>query len=426
MAEPDLLVIGAGPAGLAAATMAARHRLHTVLVEAATLGGTCLNHGCIPLKTLLHRAKTEKPFHLPSALTRLRSDLETLRRNLRHSLRDITLLQGQARLDGKAVLVGPHTFRPRHILIATGSVPLIPDLPGASSCLTPETALSWDHTPSRVAVIGAGPTGLEYATLLGLAGAEVLVLEARPRILPSCDPDLVGIYLRHLPAQVRILTSCQPLRIDEDRTVVFRTPSAEERWHADAVILATGRTPRLDLEELARSGVAASPQGIRVDEAMRTSAPNILAAGDVTGRTFHAHTAARMAETAVRTVLGLPDRIDWDRIPWTVHGVADLGGCGLSESQALHRAIPVRTAKIPLSANPKHLCLHGPSPSLLKLVVEKTTGTVLGVFLCGIDTADLVATATLAVGRTVTDLDRLVLPHPTLAESLKDACRLLA
>jgi dihydrolipoamide dehydrogenase len=445
MNQPDLVIIGAGPGGYVAAERAGEAGLSVILIEENELGGVCLNEGCIPTKALLHSAKTyhklkssaehgivcpPAAFDLAAAQAWKQKTVGTLVNGIAGLMKKakVTVVKGRASLDGKTVSVGSDTWTPKNIIIATGSSSFMPPIPGADAAgvLTSRQILTLSAPPKSLAVLGGGVIGMEFASLYAMLGTEVTVLEMLPEIFPFADPDVVGVYKRSLSG-ITLKTSCKVFSIEKS-TVAFEEAGVKADLKAEKILVAAGRRPRIGLEGLGASGIEHSPKGIRVDDRMRTNLPGVYAIGDVTGRSFYAHAASRMAEVAVHDIIGKgKEKMRWHAIPWAVFGQTELAGCGLTETEAKSKGIPVKTAKLPLTASGKYLAENGVGPSVCKTVVHAETGAVLGVFLCGAGVAELIHSASLMIEHElrVADVTGCVYPHPTVSETVRDCLSLI-
>ena len=320
----DLIVIGAGPGGYEAAAHAGRMGKKVALVERASLGGTCLNTGCIPTKTFLRSAQVFREcknaaaygvrvpagveFDLDAVVRRKNRIVATLGGGIEGLLKRsrVEVIQGHAELvSSDTVAAGASKYQARNILIATGSRPAVPPIPGIESALDSTALLSLAEIPKSLAVIGGGYIGLEFASFFATIGVEVTVIEMLPRIAAGADHDIAQRLQQSLgKAGVDFKTSSKVTAIDgnmvhcEKATVV-----------ADCILNATGRTPVLDGLELERAGVDFDRRGIKTSDRGRTSVPGIWACGDVTGRRLLAHAATREGIVAVNNMFGASDRL---------------------------------------------------------------------------------------------------------------------
>jgi len=345
----DLLVIGAGPAGSAAATTAAEERHRVALVERDKIGGTCLNYGCDPTKALLHiadllhRARHSEPYGLritgaradwPAVQTHLRQLVDRVRggddQQTREDLskRGIDVFKGEARLvSAHEVLVGSQKLQAERIVVATGSQAIIPEVAGLrdTGFITNKEAIWLPELPRRLAIVGGGPIGIEFAQLFRRFGVEVSVLEQGPMVLAKDDRELADMLCGLLSeAGIRIETSVelrQVQRHDGGKRLIYRCPErSEEELIADEILVAVGYQPVLAGLNLAAAGVATDDDGLVADRYLRTSVPHIWAAGDVAGEYQFTHVAFDQGRLAARNAFASqPQAFDQRFVPWVTY-----------------------------------------------------------------------------------------------------------
>ena len=440
----DLIVIGAGPGGYEAAAHAGHLGKRVAIVEQADVGGTCLNVGCIPAKTFLRSSRlfrecreaaafgilVDPPtFDLPALVARKDNGVGTLTRGVSALLRStgVELLGGTGRLiDRNTVEVAGERHEATNILIATGARPAVPPIPGidGEGVLDSTAVFAITAVPQRVAIIGGGYIGLEFASFFHEIGTEVTVYEALPRIATGCDGDIADELLAILRrGGVEIHLSCLVVGIDGD-TVHYQ--DADGVAHSDTathIVNATGRTPvvgDLGLEEV---GVDVTARGIRVDDQGRTNVPNIWACGDVTGQHMLAHVATRAGIVAVNTMCGRSDRMRFDAIPAVIYTHPEVAMVGKTEEELQAGAIPYRTAVVPMAVAGRFLVEHENETGLVKILVGATHGEILGVHAIGdLSSEFIVAAATMIEAEmTLAQAAEIIFPHPTVAEALHAA-----
>jgi dihydrolipoamide dehydrogenase len=467
----DLLVIGGGPGGYAAAIRAAQLGRQVTLIErngAAGLGGVCLHVGCIPSKALIEIAGAA---HRTSELGRAglqASDVsvslhqfQTWRGELCARLArgvgellargDVRVVHGEARFnrpDRVAVRTPDDRalfFEFEHAIIATGSRPIeLPGLPfDGTGVLDSTGALALEETPRSVAVVGAGYIGLELGTALAKLGARVIVVEALDRVLPSVDESLTAPVLRRLRSlgvELRLRTIAE--RVDSDHLVVAG-PDGEDRVEAEKVVVAVGRRPNTDelgLEaaavRLAQSGgngvgedwrgpVAAAGSGlIPVTDDMRAT-ERIAAIGDVVAGPALAHKATAEAAVAAEALSGRPAAFDAQAVPEVIFTDPEIGTVGLTEEQAREAGMDPVAATFPLAASGRAGTL-GERDGFTRIVTDRATDRVVGVHIVGPHASELVAGGALAIELMAApgDLAATIHPHPTLSEGLHEAAAL--
>lgn len=452
--EVDLVVVGGGPGGYAAAFRAADLGLETVLVEArGALGGECLHVGCIPSKALLglaglvhdaagaHAAGLE--FAPPKVdLARLRTWKEAAIRRLSQGLaglaraRGVDVIAGHGRFaEDHAVRVSredapPATFRFKHAVVATGSRPAT--LPGLEGPLVWDStaALGVSEVPGRLLVVGGGYIGLELGTVYAALGSQVTVVEVLDGILPGVDRDLVAPLQRRLGRQlegIHLRTRVTAVRETASGAVVtLAGEGAPAELEVDRVLVAVGRRPSTADLGLEHTAVRLDPRGfVPVDARRRTADPRVYAIGDAAGEPMLAHKAIAEGLVAAEAIAGRPAAFEPRAIPAVVFTDPEIAWTGLTEAQARAQGIEARVVKVPWSASGRAVAM-GRTDGLTKLVFEAATGRILGVGLVGPHAGDLLAEGTLAVemGARAEDLAATIHTHPTLSETLGEAAEL--
>jgi mercuric reductase len=446
--EYDLMVIGGGSAGFAAAIRAAELGARVAIVEAGTIGGTCVNVGCVPSKTLI--AAAELCYHSaypmfeglatcppPQDWQRVVVQKDDLVAALRQGkyvdvmalYPTISLIRGRARLTGgRSVAVDGRTYRPAKIVIATGASPWAPPIPGLEEVgyLDSTAALSLAALPASLVVVGAGPIGLELAQLFRRFGVSVTVVEAAPRIAAGEDPevaDALAYYLRE--EGIAIHTGIRITRIersDGDKVVCGEAQGRPCTFRGQEILVAAGRRPNTRGLGLEEAGVQVGPRGeVKVDEHLRTSHPDIFAAGDVIGDPQFVYVAAYAGGLAAENALTGAGRIyDLTALPRVTFTDPQLASVGYTEAQARERGLAVTVATLPLEHVPRAIAARN-TRGLIKLVAEEGTGRLLGAHILAATAGDAIQEAVLAVrfGLTVQDLVDTFHPYLTLAEGIK-------
>jgi dihydrolipoamide dehydrogenase len=455
--ETDLVVIGGGPGGYAAAFHAAeRGRTVTLVEREPRLGGVCLRQGCIPSKAYLHatrligeaRASAERgiTFDEPRIDCRAMRDWKDgVVDQLSEGIATLAEKRGVRVVHGRGYFQDSHTLRIEHddgqtylkfdkAIIATGSRPVIPDAfdLGSSRILTSNEALALDAVPDRLLVIGGGYIGLELGTVYARLGAKVSLVEAEDCLMPGTDPDLVRVVHQsvsdlfqdiHLKTQVDDLaTSGESLRATLSRKSGDNSDAETEEAFFDQVLVAVGRQPNSDNLGLDNTRVTTDDQGfIQTGKGNRTEDPDIYVIGDVAGGTLLAHKATREAQTTVEAICGDPPMEEPLLVPAVVFTEPAMAWVGLSEAEARQQGLSVRTARFDWRASGRALSV-GASRGLTKLVVDEETERILGAAMVGQDAGELIGEATLAIemAATVLDLADTIHPHPTFSETLKE------
>jgi mercuric reductase len=443
----DLAVIGAGSAGFSAAITAAEQGAQVALIGHGTIGGTCVNIGCVPSKTMiraaeaLHGARAADRFrglageaHITDwrSLVGAKDDLvATLRRkkyiDLLPEYDGVSYVEGAARLNGPGVVVNGDLVRAQKIVIATGASPSIPAIPGVENVphLTSTTALELTELPRTLLVIGGGFIGCELAQLFARAGVAV-TLVTRSRLLPEAEPEISNALSGFLRDEgIRVLTGLSYRRIDRTAEGVALTIDVEgetEAVIAEQVLLTTGRTPNTAGLGLHEAGVELTRRGaIVVDDRMRTTKPGTYAAGDVTGRDQFVYMAAYGAKVAALNALNGDSLIyENSAMPWVVFTDPQVAGVGLTESAAKAQSVQTKASIVALNEVPRAVAARD-TRGLIKLVANARTDRLLGAQILAPEGADSIQTMVLALKHRMTakQLGEITFPYLTTVEGLK-------
>lgn len=443
----DLVIIGSGAAAFSAAIQASGRGARVVMIERGVTGGTCVNIGCVPSKTLLRAAEIHfrarsHPFAGLSTsagpvdmslLVGQKGELVTrLRREKYEALIDaygFNFVRGEARfVDATAVQIGDRLIRGKAFLIATGADPAVPDIPGLGDVdfLTSTTALELRRVPESLAVIGSGYVALELGQLFRHLGARVTLMQRSERILKAYDPEISAVVARMLAEQgIEVLTGVRYLRVEEGRAgkrVVLDAGGRQRAVEAEELLVATGRRPNTAALALDRAGVQVGARGeVVVDDHLRTNVPHIHAAGDVTMGPQFVYVAAYQGAVAADNALGAADRrADLRVVPRVTFTTPAIASVGLTEAGARAAGHSVRTSVLPLEAVPRALA-NRETTGVFKLVADADTGRLLGAHVVADNAGDVIYAATLAVkfGLTIQDLKETLCPYLTMAEGLK-------
>jgi mercuric reductase len=444
-----IAVVGSGSAAFAAALRAVEEGARVTMIESGTLGGTCVNVGCVPSKIMIRAAHVA---HLPRAhpfpgiarqasavdrralLAQQQERVEELRHAkyesiLEHHAGRIRLLQGTARFKNAATLTvakpdgTAETVRADRVLVATGASPAVPPVPGLKETpyWTSTEALAADSIPRRLVVLGGSVVGLEIGQAFRRLGARVTVLELMERLLPIEDEDVSRGLREAMEAEgmeVHTGFRAEAVSFADGR---FRLAGGVKTFEADRLLVATGRRPNtagLGLDEI---GVRLLPNGaIEVDERMRTSIPGIYAAGDCTSQPQFVYVAAAAGTRAAINMLGGDARLDLSAMPAVVFTDPQVGSVGLNERTAREQGIAVETRKLALDNVPRALA-NFDTRGFVKLVAEKDTGRLLGAQILAPGAGEAVQTAAVAIraGMTIADLAGELFPYLTMVEGLK-------
>jgi len=441
----DVVVIGGGPGGYVAALRAAQLGATTAIVEKDRLGGTCVVRGCIPTKALLQSSELYSlaragatfglladnvGFDWPVAQKRKTAVVDQLVKGVEGLLKagGVTSIKGSARLAGQGTVeVSGDRFQAKDIIIATGSAVARLPLPGAELTIDSDQILELREIPQRLAVIGGGVVGMEFAAMFAALGSKVTVLEMLPQVLPMVDADLVAAYLKHLTKLGGTVHTdskvAEVVKSKEALQVRFSSGGEGGSVEADQVLFAVGRVPYTQGLDAEKAGVKLERGRVVVDPQLRTTAQGVWAIGDVIGGIMLAHVASYEGVCAVENIAGHANRTpDYHAAPNCVYTDPEIAHVGLGEKEAKASGLEVRIGKFPFSASGRAVTL-GQTEGFVKTVSDARTGKLLGAHIIGPRATDLIAEATLAIqnGLTLEQIDLTIHAHPTLPESLMEA-----
>lgn len=451
----DLAIIGGGPGGYVAAERAGAAGLKTVLFERKSLGGVCLNEGCIPTKTLLYSAKvynyavngdhygvyTKEPnFNYGEIVSRKDKVVRKLVAGVKAAMKagKIEVVAEQAMIKGRSaegvtVIAADKEYVAKNLLICTGSEAAVPPFPGLKEAgdviVTNREILSLKEQPKELVVIGGGVIGMEFAAFFSTLGTKVTVVEMLPKILGPLD-DEISAMLQKIYAKrgIEFCLRCKVTGI-EGNTVVYEDPEGKVcRVSGDKILVSVGRRANISGFGLENTGVemllnrGGKPCGIKVDEHMRTNVPNIYAAGDVTGFSMLAHTASREGEVAVNNILGKQDHMRYEAIPGVVYTNPEVAGVGLTEEQAKASGKEYEVLKLPMAYSGRFVAENEGGEGICKIIVGKKHHEVLGMHMLGNPCSEIIHSACIAIEMemTVEQLKEVVFPHPTVSEIIKE------
>lgn len=451
----DLAIIGAGPGGYVAAERAGAAGLKVVLFERKSLGGVCLNEGCIPTKTLLYSAKVynyaktgdhygvycENPtFKYGEFVDRKDKVVKKLVGGIKAAMKGfkVEVVNAEAMIkgrgaDGIEVEAGGQSYFSRNLLICTGSEAAVPPFPGLKEAgdviVTNREILALKEQPKELVVIGGGVIGMEFAAFYSTLGTKVTVVEMLPKILGPLD-DEISTMLQNIYAKrgINFCLKCKVTGI-EGNTVVYEDPEGKVcRSSGDKILVSVGRRANLQGFGLENLGVelalnpAGRPYGIKVDDHMRTNVPGVFAAGDVKGFSMLAHTASREGEVVVNNILGKEDRMRYDAIPGVVYTNPEVAGVGLTEEQAKASGKDFKVIKLPMAYSGRFVAENEGGEGICKLIVGSKYHEVLGLHMLGNPCSEILQSGCIAIEQemTVEQLKEVVFPHPTVSEIIKE------
>ena len=443
----DVAIIGGGPAGYTAAERAAGNGLSTILFEKNTLGGVCLNEGCVPTKTLLYSAKTfdnikhaskyavtaENPsFDLPKIIARKNKVVKKLTAGIRMKIKEngVETVLAEAFIESRAadgtitIKAGEETYEAAHLLICTGSETVIPPIPGLNETAywTSREALLSKELPASLVIIGGGVIGMEFASFFNSLGVEVHVVEMMDKILGPMDRELsemlqaeyakrgVKFYLSHKVTGVH----GTEVSVEKDgETFIIQ---------GEKVLLSVGRRPVT--KGFGLENIAPEPfrNGLKVNEYMQTSIPNVYACGDITANSLLAHTAVSEAEVAVDHILGKNRAMSYKAIPGVVYTNPEIAGVGKTEAELQATGASYTVKKIPMAFSGRFVAENELGNGVCKLLLADD-GTLIGAHLLGNPASELIVIAGIAIekGMKADELKSFVFPHPTVGEIIKEA-----
>ena len=443
----DVAIIGGGPAGYTAAERAAKGGLSTILFEKNALGGVCLNEGCVPTKTLLYSAKTydnirhaskyavkaENPsFDLGKIIARKNKVVKKLTAGIRMKMTEAgaTVVNAEASIEGRAedgtltIVAADTRYEAANLLICTGSETVIPPIPGLAETAywTSREALQSKELPASLVIIGGGVIGMEFASFFNSLGVEVHVVEMLDKILGPMDRELsamlqaeyakrgVKFYLGHK------VTGVHGTEVSVEKDGESFTLTGEK------VLLSVGRRPVTKGFGLENLGVEPFRNGVKVNEYMQPSLPNVYACGDITAFSLLAHTAVSEAEVAIDHILGKPHAMSYKAIPGVVYTNPEIAGVGRTEDELQAAGVDYQVKKIPMAFSGRFVAENEMGNGVCKLLLDGE-GTLIGAHLLGNPASELIVIAGMAIeqGMKAEQLTRFVFPHPTVGEILKEA-----
>ena len=437
-----VLVIGGGPGGYVAAIRAAQLGAKVTLAERAEIGGTCLNRGCMPTKALLHSSEVyelatnsadigiigrDVAVDWPRVQATRQSVSDKLTGGVRALMRanKVTVVEGEAKFTGpKTVKVGDKTLNPDKIIIAVGSKPVMPPIPGLKecpACIDSTACLKLDHIPESLVVIGGGVIGVELGSVYRRFGSKVSVLELQDRILPQMDGELAELAAAQLVAEgMDLRTGAKVTRVDtttNGAAVHAEIGGKDTVFEAEKVLVCVGRSPNLEGLGLDKAGIAVEGGFIKVDKRLETSVPGVFAVGDCSGRLMLAHAAMAMGEAAAENAMGGEAGFNEDMSPACAYVGPEIAGVGYTEERAKELGIEYIVGRFPTSANGRSL-VSGCTGGLIKVLAGPKFGEILAP-----SATELIEEAALAIRleATLDELTDTIHCHPTVAEALREA-----
>ena len=446
----DVLVIGGGPGGYLCAERAAQGGLKTAVFEAKHLGGTCLNEGCVPTKTLLNSAKlyrhaTESAafgvtaagvtYDHAAVVERKAKVVKTLVSGVESTMKanKVTVVRAAAKIQGRSadgftVEAGGEVYTGRRLVIASGSETVVPPVPGLKEGLasgfvvTNREVLEEKQLPRNLVVIGGGVIGLEMACYFASAGVAVTVIEMMPKIAGATDPEICKILMdTYSKRGMTFKLSCKVLEVKEG-AVVYEEAGERKEVACDKVLLSAGRRPAtagLGLEAL---GIAMDRAAIVTDRHLCTNVAGVYAVGDCNGKLMLAHTAYREAEVAVNHMLGIPDEMRYDVVPSVIYTDPEVASVGESAESAKAKGMTVKEVKVPMVYSGRYVAENEGGKGFAKLVVDTATNRLVGCHMVGSYASEIILSAAMMVDTQLPPqrLKQFVFPHPTVGEVIRE------
>lgn len=443
----DVAIIGGGPAGYTAAERAAKGGLSTLLFEKNALGGVCLNEGCVPTKTLLYSAKTydtikhaskyavsaENPtFDYAKIIARKNKVVKKLTAGIRMKMKEsgVEVITGEAFIQSRAddgtitITCGENTYETSHLLICTGSETVIPPIEGLAETdyWTSREALQSKELPKSIVIIGGGVIGMEFASFFNSMGTEVHVVEMLDKILGPMDKELSAML------QAEYAKRGVKFYLDHKVTAIHGTEVRVEKdgesftLQGDKVLLSVGRRPVTKGFGLENLSIEPFRHGVKVNEYMQTSLPNVYACGDITAFSLLAHTAVSEAEVAIDHILGKNRPMSYRAIPGVVYTNPEIAGVGKTEEELQASGTAYQVKKIPMAFSGRFVAENELGNGVCKLILSEDN-VLIGAHLLGNPASELIVIAGIAIekGMKADEIQSFVFPHPTVGEIIKEA-----
>ncbi|MBV4446368.1 dihydrolipoyl dehydrogenase [Clostridium tyrobutyricum] len=447
-----VVVIGGGPGGYIAAIRAAQLGAEVTVVEKGPLGGTCLNVGCIPTKVLLHSAEVFTEVKNSSDLgIDINGQVTVNWQNLQKrkgkvvkklvsgvggllAFNKVKVVKGSAKLQSRNSLsVTAENGQTQAIgfdnaIIATGSLPFIPPIPGTDldGVIDSTGALSLNSIPDSLAIIGGGVIGIEFANIFNSLGCKVTIVEMLPYILPPIDREISELVRSKLAKEgITINSGCKVAKIENSKNglkVNFVKGSENLSVEAEKVLVAIGRYANIEGLNAEGIGIKTERGKISVDNSMKTNLGNVYAIGDCTGKNMLAHVASEQGVVAAENIMGQNSKMDYKTVPACVYTKPEIAAVGITEEQAKEKGIDYKVGKFPLSANGKSMIMNE-TDGVVKIIASKEYDEVLGIHIFGPRATDLITEAALALRleATVDEIVTTIHAHPTVGEAIKEA-----
>jgi dihydrolipoamide dehydrogenase len=445
----DLAIIGGGPGGYVAAERAGAQGLKTILFEKKVLGGVCLNEGCIPTKTMLYSAKLyENALHgdkygvitgevsvdIGKIVDRKNKTVRRLVAGIASKMKNnnVEVVSGGAMITGRSangisIECNGENYNAANLLVCTGSEAFVPPIPGVAEAgdiiLTNREILNLKEIPKSLTIIGGGVIGMEFASFYNSIGTQVTVIEMLPEILGGLDKEISSM-LRDIYTKkgVKFHLSSTVTSINKNEVTFVDANGESTSVAAEKILMSVGRRPITSGFGLENLGVELVKGAIKVDNKMRTNAPNVFAAGDVTGFSMLAHTASREGEVVVNNLLGKNDFMRYNAIPGVVYTNPEVASAGMTEGDAKAKGINYRVSTLPMAFAGRFVAENEGGNGICKIVTGAEHGEILGIHMLGNPGSELIFGACIAIEQEMTlkELEEVVFPHPTVSEIIKE------
>ena len=446
----DLTIIGGGPGGYVATIRASQLGLKVAVIEEREMGGTCLNRGCIPTKSLLHSsevyhiAKHSDEFGIitkdvdfdykkitlikDAVVKQLRSGVESL---VKRNGADILIGRGMIKDKNTIEIVGKdvQTITTRNIIIATGSRPSKPPIPGidGNRVFDSDGVLNLIQCPDKVVIIGGGVIGVEFATIFNSLGKKVIIIEIMDFILPGIDIEISSMLKKSLEDKgIKIFTGSKVTSIKSDSKAVCSFENNGEKMNVDGdiVIVAIGRKPNSENIGLENVGIETERGFINVNDMMETSVKGIYAIGDITGMALLAHVASEQGLVAAANAAGKMKKMDYAIVPGCIYTNPEIATVGLTEANAIKKGYKIKIGKFPIASNGKSMIM-GEKEGFVKIIAEQDTGEILGAHIFGPRATDMISEISVAMKleSTIEEVADTMHPHPTVSEIIMEAAQ---
>ncbi|MFA5450062.1 MAG: dihydrolipoyl dehydrogenase [Clostridia bacterium] len=453
----NLIIIGGGPAGYTAADRAARAGLSVLLFEKEKLGGVCLNEGCIPTKTFLHSAKVagyiknakdygiafggEENTDIASVkhdtvLSRKARVVRRLGLGVAAVIKGAgaSIVNADAHIVGKQgdlfiVLADGKEYGAEKLIVAAGSRAVLPPIAGLDESyrggylLTSKEILEIREVPKRLAIVGGGAVGLEFAEYFAAAGSAVTVIEMLPAIAAGSEPEVSQILQKAFVKKgVTLLTDTKVTAINQGAVICQRTGETLT-VDGDKILFAVGRKPNTEGLGLENIGVNLERAAIITDKSARTNVKGVYGVGDINGKSMLAHTAYREAEVAINDILGINDEVNYSAVPSVIYTAPEVAWVGETEESAKTKGANIKVVTLPLTYSGRFVAENKDLDGIIKLIADRDTNTLVGAHIIGTYASEIIAQAAAFIDLAVplTKIKQLIFPHPTVAEIIKEA-----